>query len=243
MIADQRRDRLAAAGVRHIIHLADVNAYGLCQQTGQHVIGAAGRAARDGVPAGVLLPCLDEVGEILEWGCRGHHQDLVLARQTGDGSYLPQRYRRLVGEHRAHHDQSHRHQNVSIALVGVHKLRQPDGAAGAGNVHHLGGADQMMLLQDLLHFARGLVPASARSRGSDDGQHLELGRGWACQSRRQHQNCDPHNENCVFRYFHLKPNLIDLNYVIPTIRAAIVRSPRFAKQISFRVSSGALRRH
>ena len=124
--------------------------------------------------ARVGLQLLDEVGHRLDRRARRHDDRVILAGEPGERRHVGERHRRLVGDDGADHDVAADDELGRVALVVVDELGEADGAAGARHVDDLDIADDAGLLEDALHGARGLVPATAGGGGRHDG---ELGGG------------------------------------------------------------------
>ena len=173
LAAEDRRQRLAAAGERNVVDLLGVGADRAGEQRRHHVVDAAGRAAGEGHLGDVGLDGCGEILRRLDRRIRRHHDDLDFLGEPRDRRHLVERHRRLVHGERADHDEAVDHQLVAVALGAVDELRDADAAAGAGDVGDLDAADDLGGDQRLLHRARGLIPAAA-GRGRRHDLELEL---------------------------------------------------------------------
>ena len=184
LAAHDRGDRLAAAGERDVVDLGRIAADRLGEEPDRDVIDAARGAAGPGDLPGLRLEPVGEVLRGLERRVRRHDDDEVLAREPRDRRHLVEGDRRLVGQDRSDHDEAVHHQLVAVALGAVHELGDADGAAGARDVRHLHALCGAGLNQRLLHRARGLVPAAAGRRRSQDLE-LHLRRRGAAQAEKR----------------------------------------------------------
>ena len=131
LVAEQRRQQLAATVVRHVAHGLGVDADGLGELHRQQVVGAARRgAAADREALRVLLPGLDQLVDVGVGGVLGHDDRPGLLDQLGDGGGLVQRGLRLLGVGGAEHAQAHLHGQLAVALL-VDDALEADGATGA----------------------------------------------------------------------------------------------------------------
>ena len=136
LAADNRRERLAAAGERDVVDATWRHAHGFGHQAGEHLIASAGRPPAPRDRFGTLLEYGDEVGQRAKRR-RGWHRDhLVLAGQPRDRCDVPQRHRRAVHHDAAEHDEARHHHRVAAATLGADEPGEADRARRSWDVFY-----------------------------------------------------------------------------------------------------------
>jgi hypothetical protein len=121
----------------------------------------------------VLLEPLDEVDEGFDRGVGRDEQRLVFALEARQGNGLFKGHRRLVDDRSPDEAQTDDKER-RIPLLRADEPGETDGAAGSRDVHDLDAGRELLGEEYFLDRPCQLIVASARSRGGDDLETLEL---------------------------------------------------------------------
>ena len=177
------RSSLTTAPKSHVVDLGRIHTH-LTRNHGRgNVLGRAARAATPLDTTRVFFQLLDHILHGLEGGVGWQHKHVVFAGEADQRRGRAQGYRRFAGDDAAKHDRAHDHDGVWVALAGIDKLGQAQGARRPTLVLVADSVSRLGFEQGSAQGAASAVPTAA---GVGRDHHFDVA---ASQCRQRQARC------------------------------------------------------